>query len=59
VLAVHGSCRVAAGGVETATTSPEDRFALVRLHAPDGAGEVVVTGEGSGARVTDLFVAAR
>ncbi len=59
VLAVHGSCRVVAGGVETATTSPEDRFALVRLHAPDGADEVVVTGEGGGARVTDLFVAAR
>ncbi len=59
VLAVLGSCRLAARGVETTATSPEDRFALVRLHAPHGAAEIVATGEGAGARIADLFAAAR
>ncbi len=54
-----GSCRLAARGVETTATSPEDRFALVRLHAPHGASEIVATGEGAGARIADLFAAAR
>ncbi|MDP9407656.1 MAG: glycoside hydrolase family 43 protein [Actinomycetota bacterium] len=59
VLAVLGSCRLTAGKVETTATSPQDRFALVRLHAPGGTAEIIVTGRDTGAQVTDLFVAAR
>ncbi len=59
VVAVRGGCRLEAGEAEAEATSPEDRFALVRLRAPAGAREVVVTGTGRGAQVTDLFVAAR
>jgi glycosyl hydrolase family 43 len=58
-LAVRGSARVAAGGVETTLVSPVERFALARLRVPDGAEEVIAVGLDRGAQVTDLVVTAR
>ncbi len=58
-LAVRGGCRVTAGEAEQRLISPEGRFALLRLRAEDGAREIVVTGEATGAQVTDLAVTAR
>jgi hypothetical protein len=58
-LAVRGSCVVRAGGEEQRATSPTDRFVLCTMHVPGGADSISVTGEGGGAEVTDLFVAAR
>ncbi len=58
-LAVRGACRLTAGAAEQRLISPDGRFALLRLRAEDGAGEIVVTGEGAGAQVTDLAVTAR
>jgi hypothetical protein len=58
-LAVRGSARVAAGGVEVTVVSPVERFSLAHLHVPGGADEVLATGLDRGAQVTDLVVTAR
>jgi arabinan endo-1,5-alpha-L-arabinosidase len=58
-LAIRGDCRLEAGGVAQEVRSPLDRFAIMRLDVPNGAEAVYATGLGRGARVTDLFVAAR
>jgi hypothetical protein len=58
-LAVRGAALVLAGGEEVRVLSPVERFAVVSLRAAAGAPEICVIGEGAGAQVTDLFVAAR
>jgi hypothetical protein len=58
-VAVRGAALLLAGGHEVRVVSPVERFALVTLSVPDGAREICAIGEGAGAQVTDLFVAAR
>jgi GH43 family beta-xylosidase len=58
-VAVRGAALLLAGGHEARAVSPVERFALVTLAVPDGAREICAIGEGAGAQVTDLFVAAR
>jgi len=58
-LAVRGAARVRAGSQDARVVSPVERFSLVSLRIQDGAREICAIGEGAGAQVTDLFVAAR
>jgi hypothetical protein len=47
------------GDARAHVTSPPDRYALLRLLAPQGGPEIRVVGEAGGARVTDLRATAR
>ena len=58
-VAVRGSATLSADGKSASVTSPDGAYALLQLRAEGGAGEVAVTGEGAGARVTDLSITAR
>ena len=57
-VAVRGSANVSAGEAQTEVTSPPDAYALAHLASTDGAGEIGITGQRTGAHVTDLFVVA-
>jgi hypothetical protein len=59
VVAVQGAARVEVGDARAHVTSPPERYALVRVLAPEGGPEIRVVGEAGGARVTDLRVTAR
>jgi hypothetical protein len=50
---------VEVGDARAHVTSPPERYALVRVLAPEGGPEIRVVGEAGGARVTDLRVTAR
>jgi len=59
VVAVQGAARLEVGATRAHVTSPPDRYALLRVVAPEGAPEIRVVGEAGGARVTDLRATAR
>ncbi len=57
-VAVRGSANVRAGEAQIAVTSPPDAYTLGHLASADGAGEIAITAQRTGAHVTDLFVVA-